>query len=65
MIIEFIRLTEFFILLTNFSSMYFYRFSIDKDLNLYKKITLMALGMPDTDQFKGACHADEIYYLFR
>ncbi|XP_055324324.1 esterase B1-like [Sitodiplosis mosellana] len=46
------------------SPMYFFRFSIDKDFNLYKKFTLMALGMPKTDIFKGACHADEIYYLF-
>lgn len=45
--------------------MYFYRFSIDKDLNLYKKLILMAMGQQNTDKFKGACHADEIYYLFR
>lgn len=51
--------------LNYFSPMYFYRFSIDKDFNLYKKFTLMALGISETDKFKGACHADEIYYLFR
>lgn len=46
------------------SPLYFYRFSIDKDFNLYKKLCLMAISEQNTDKFKGACHADEIYYLF-
>lgn len=47
------------------SPMYFFRFSIDKDFNLYKKFAFMLMGLSDTHTFKGACHTDDIYYLFR
>lgn len=47
-----------------FSPIYFYRFSVDKDFNLFKKFALKQMGMPDTKKFKGAYHTDEIYYLF-
>lgn len=42
--------------------MYFYWFGVDMELNLYKKFCLQSLG---SRRFKGACHADDIYYLFK
>lgn len=45
--------------------MYFFRFSVDKDFNLYKKFALMIMNLSDTNKLKGANHTDDIYYLFK
>jgi acetylcholinesterase len=39
------------------SPLYFYQFCYEGGLNLYKKIF-------NLNKFKGACHADEMYYMF-
>lgn len=46
------------------SSLYFYRFSVDRELNLFKKLTLHKMDLVNEEQFCGASHVDEIYYLF-
>ena len=53
-----------FILSLLLSPMFFFRFSIDKDFNLYKKFAFMLMGL-DANKFKGANHTDDIYYLFK
>lgn len=39
------------------SKQYVYEFGFDGQLNMFKKILQLTM-------FKGACHADELYYLF-
>jgi acetylcholinesterase len=39
------------------SPLYYYQFCYEGALNLYKKIFNLT-------KFKGACHADEMYYMF-
>lgn len=46
------------------SPMYFYRFSCDSELNLFKKLMLRSLEFAETDKLIGACHGDDIFYLF-
>ncbi|KAG5678134.1 hypothetical protein PVAND_007832 [Polypedilum vanderplanki] len=39
------------------SKQYLYEFRFDGELNLFKKVLMM-------EEYKGACHADEVFYLF-
>lgn len=44
--------------------MYLYRFNVTKELNLHQPLQWM--GLPDNEKkcIKGACHGDELAYLF-
>lgn len=46
--------------------MYFYQFNCDEELNLYKQLMLREFNLSDEERelLTGACHSDEIYYLF-
>lgn len=43
--------------------MYVNRFAIDKELNVFKRFVV--IPQIDKKRFKGACHGDDLYYLFR
>ncbi|XP_037041278.1 esterase E4 isoform X1 [Bradysia coprophila] len=44
------------------SPLYFYRFAYDGKLNMFKK--LLIVRQKALKQVKGACHGDELFYLF-
>lgn len=48
------------------SQLFFYQFDCDEELNLYKQILLREIDLSDEDreQMTGACHSDDIFYLF-
>lgn len=46
--------------------LYFYQFDCDEELNLFKQLLLREFDMTDEEreQMAGACHSDELFYLF-
>lgn len=42
---------------------YFYRFAVSKELNVFKR--LVVSNKIDLTRYRGACHGDDLYYLFR
>ena len=46
------------------SKLYFYRFDFEGEYNFYKNIIVTVSDLT-TDKFKGACHADDLFYLFK
>lgn len=44
--------------------LFFYRFAVDQELNLFKKLSPNKIDIGEGKHLDGACHVDEIYYLF-